>query len=243
MKNFIVAWCKTNSEDFESNVPLHFVGKRNLKLGFKNNINILFLGGYKLLGDQYKKSLIDLGFSLFDCSDIFSGFDKKYFQLDRFGDYEKKCFLRWLVIKKFFSGEKIVHYDGDIVFNQDPAVIEKLVKNKTFILQGCPAFTVISDLDWFKQYEEQLNLFVRDIEGYSKNAWEERKGWEVTFKTRWAGSRFREIIWSDQDFLSHLLHTGRIKQDSVESVLLDFSDYILQYIRLPQPIHFLRIYL
>ena len=227
MKNVVVAWCSTNSEDFETQIPLKFVGKRNQQLGFSNDINVLFIKGYDLLSDDYKKSLSELGYTLHNCSSLFLEFDKKYSQLNRFGDYERNNFLRWLIIEKFFAREKIVHYDGDIVFNEDPAVIAKKIEGKTFILQGCPAFTVISNPSWFDQYKEELNLFTQDIEKYSKKAWEERTGWEVTFKTRWSGSRFREIIWSDQDFLSHLMHTGRIIQDPVEKVQLCLQDYIL----------------
>ena len=226
MKNIIVAWCRTNEKDFENFVPLRFVGKRNKKLGFSNDFNVLFLEGYDLLGQAYKNELKELGYILHDVSCLYSEVKKKYSQLDRFGDYEKKCFLRWLVIDKVFLGEEIIHYDGDIVFNENPEIIAKKIRGKTFVLQGCPAFTSIANQEWFEQYKKELDLFVKNVEKYSKAAWQERKGWEVTFKTRWAGSRFREIISSDQDFLSHLIHTGRIIQDSVEDVSLCLQDYI-----------------
>lgn len=226
MQNVIIAWCKTNNIDFENFVPLEFVGKRNLKLGFQNNINVLFLEGFSFLSSGYKDSLKSLGYVLHDVSDIYLKLDQKYRKLDRFGDYEKKCFLRWPVIETFFSNEKIVHYDGDIIFNEDPKVILNKVKDKTFVLQGCPAFTVISDKIWFCQYKKELDFFAQDIEKYSADAWKKRIGWEVTFKTRWAGSRFRKIITSDQDFISHLIHTGSIKQDSVEDLSLRLNDYM-----------------
>ena len=226
MKNIIVAWCKTNEIDFENFVPIKFIGTRNKKLGLSNDFNILFLSGFSLLSDSYKRSLIDLGFILHDVSSIYDEFEKKYFQSNRFSDYAKKCFLRWLVIDKFFNGEEIIHYDGDIVFNEDPKIIAQKLKGKTFILQGCPAFAVISNADWFKQYEEHLGFFAKDIEGYCEKAWEERAGWDVTFKTRWAGSRFSKIFLHDQDFISHLIHRGKIIQDPVEEVMFALRDYI-----------------
>ncbi len=61
---------------------------------------------------------------------------------------------------------------------------------------------------------KNLAKFHRDIEGYSALAWQERVGWEESFRERWAGSRDRRIISHDQDLLSHLIHTGRIIQDS-----------------------------
>jgi hypothetical protein len=226
MKNVIVAWCNTNEQVFETQVPLLLVGKRNQELGFKGVLHVVFVDGFDLLSKNYKDLLCDVGFVLHDAQALYGEFESAYKALDRFGDYEKKCFLRWLVLERLFAGEPLIHYDGDIVFNEDPAVIAEKVKNKTFVLQGCPAFTVIHNKAWFERYNEQLNLFVQDIEGYSQQAWQQREGWEITFKTRWAGSRFRKIITSDQDFLSHLIHTGNIHQDSVESVSMRLQDYL-----------------
>jgi hypothetical protein len=226
MKNVIVAWCKTNERDFEEFVPLNFVGQRNLKLGFRNDFHIVFLEGFDRLSEWYKKMLQDSGYTLHDAVKLYDEIDAQYKQLDRLGDYGKKCFLRWLAVERLFSGEGIIHYDGDIVLNEDPAVIAKKVAGKTFVLQGCPAFTVISNQDWFEQYKNQLDLFANDVEGYSEKAWLERSGWEVTFKTRWAGSRFEKVFLHDQDFISHLIHTGRIQQDPVEEVMAGLQDYV-----------------
>ena len=53
MKNIIVAWCNSNENEFENFVPLNFVGKRNKKLGFSNEIvhfkNIFFFLNFGLL--------------------------------------------------------------------------------------------------------------------------------------------------------------------------------------------------
>lgn len=226
MNKVIVAWCKTNSYDFENHVPLAFVGAHNKRLGFSNGIHVLFIEGFSKLDALYKQQLIDFGYILHDAAALYQSIADRYKQLDRFGDYEKKCFLRWPVLETFFAGEPVIHFDGDIVFNEDPAVIAELVAGKTFVLQGCPAFTVISNNAWFAQYRQALDLFVLDIDGYSAHAWQQRDGWDITFTTRWAGSRFREIITSDQDFISHLIHTGQLVQEPVESVMRCLSGYI-----------------
>ncbi len=225
MKNVIIAWSVSDERAFEQHVPLQFLGQRNQSLGFSNDIHVLFLSGYHLLSDAYTSSLKDLGFILHDVTTLYDSYAKKYAVLQRFGDYERRCFLRWPVIESFFSGESIIHYDGDIVFNEDPAVIAQKVTGTTFVLQGCPAFTVISDRAWFRQYIQQLDLFTSNIESYSADAWQKRQGWETTFATRWSGSRFRPIISSDQDLLSHLMHTGQIKQESIESIMQALDDY------------------
>ena len=227
MKNIIMAWSLHDEKVFEEKVPLNFIGERNDFLGFGNDFDVLFLSGYSLLSDGYKKELQNLGYRLHDVAHLYDEYAAKYVQLNRFGDYEKKCFLRWLVMNHYFAGEKIIHYDGDIVFNESPRVIQNIVQGKTSIVHGSPSLTVISDLSWFESYQKELDRFVADIAGYSASAWLERKGWEVSAQTRWAAPRYREIITSDQDFLGHLIHTGRIKQDSVEEMSLLFDDYII----------------
>jgi hypothetical protein len=222
MGNVICCWCDKDPERFESHVPLLFAGRRNLKLGFSNDLDVLFLQGYDLLRDGYKEQLKEVGYRLHDVSDLYAAAAAKYAALKAFGGYEMKCFLRWPVIASYFPGARIIHYDGDIVFNEDPAVVERLLEGKTFVLQGCPAVTCISDADWFSQYREHLDRFVADPVAYSAQAWREREGWQVSATQKWAGQRFRELISSDQDLLSHLIHTDRIPQDrpsTLEGVL------------------------
>src|SRR5438874_1747891 len=136
MRNVICCWCDAGPDNFEKNVPLYFSGKRSLRLGFSNEIHLLFLSGYELLTDDYKGLLKDVGYTLHDLTTIYNKLQAEYSALRRFGNYEMKCFLRWLVISSYFPGEPIIHYDGDIVFNEDPATIGKLLNRKTFVLQG-----------------------------------------------------------------------------------------------------------
>jgi hypothetical protein len=227
MRNVICCWCNKDAEAFENHVPLYFCGKRNVKLGFENRIDVLFLSGYERLDETYKQNLQDVGYRVHDAGAIYNELAGRYSALHRFGDYEKKCFLRWPVIATVFPRESIIHYDGDVVLNEDPAVIARLLERKTFVLQGCPALTAISDQNWFTQYQEQLDLFVKDIEEYSARAWKERKGWEISERDKWAGQRYREIVSSDQDLLSHLIHTDRIVQDNPPELLRDLRSYLL----------------
>jgi hypothetical protein len=227
MKAVIVVWYSPGKRSFEDIIPLRFVGERNRKLGFRNDLDILFLGGYGQLEEPYKEHLIDLGFVLHDVSELFGRLSTEYHSLRRFGSFEFSCFMRWLVIDAHFSGEEITHYDGDVVFNTDPIEFSKKVFGKTFVLQGCPAVAVIHDRDWFRVYREQLDLFAQDVTRYSEVAWSLRSGWEHSLTAKWAGSRFRHIIGSDQDLLSHLIHADIIPQDKPEVILLSMKDYVL----------------
>jgi hypothetical protein len=228
MKSVIVAWVnEAKKHEFESHVPLLFLGERNLSLGYNNDIDVVFIEGLHFLEEEYKNKLRQTGLKLIDASRIYSNIDTHYTKLNRFGNYEKKCFLRWLVLEQLYKNTPIIHYDGDIVFNEDPAKISRLFNGLTFCMQGCPAVLCISNSVWYDQYRQQLDLFHTDMETYSRKAWNERNGWEETKFNRWAGERHREIITSDQDLISHLIHTGRIMQENVGVIKQKTHDYFL----------------
>lgn len=214
MRVVIPVWVKDGSSSrFEASVPLQFVGRRNRTLGYSTRIDLVFLEGFRDLDGAYRAQLREIGYILHDAGDIYQRHAEKFRALDRFGSFEKYCFLRWLVLADYFKGEKMLHFDGDTVFNECPLSVAQLFAGRNLVLQGCPALAAINSDDWFKQYTEQLIAFSRDVDGYSTQAWVERTGWESSFVTKWAGSRDRRTITSDQDLLSHLIHTGRLVQD------------------------------
>ena len=215
-----------DADHFEINIPLKWVGKRNLKLGSRNDLHILFLDGYEKLDHNYTGDLKELGYTLIDCNKVYKAYEKEHPQLNRYRDFEKKCFLRWLVIADIFGHEPIMHYDADIVFNEIPENIEKQLGGLTFVLQGCPAFVSTGKSDWLAQYKKNLITFVKDISAYSAAAWKERPGWEKSYLDKWSGSRFKNIISHDQDFISHLIHTDQLPQES-PSVIRKKTDLIL----------------
>ena len=224
---FIAAWTKGSEDSFEEAVPLKLLGERNKKLGFDSEVHVVFLEGYSNLGGNYIGDLEELGFVLHDAQKIYLEISEKFKILDRFGDYEKKCFLRWLTADKIFNRSPLVHLDGDVILNLSvPELIEKS-KNLNFVLQGCPALTVISDVDWMQIYISELEALTTDIEGYSKAAWEMRSGWRTSMEERWTGSRSREIVTSDQDLISHLLHIRRLPQNTPAEISKAFDGYML----------------
>lgn len=226
MKNVIVAWCNNNSVSFENIVPLQLSGRRNQQLGFKEKLNIVFLEGYELLDEKYKDSLNELGYEFHNTEKIYKELNNKYKDLSRFGDYEKKCFLRWLVISEYFKGENIIHYDGDIIFNEDPYSLQEKVEGMTFVLYGCPALTVISDNNWYSTYKYNLDSFVSNIVDYSAKAWKSNLGKQEAKKIG-SGIRTREIISSDQDLLRHLIQTKSIYQEQLENIVFKLNDYVV----------------
>jgi hypothetical protein len=227
MENVTVGWIKNSGWKSEHHVPTLWIGKRNLALGSKNNIDVVILDGYEKLEPDYIRNLEQIGYNLVDGSSHYRKIAKQYQSLNRFGIYEKYCFLRWLVLQDIYSNSPIIHYDGDIVFNETPENLENKLGKFTFVLQGCPAFVSIKDPVWLEDYKKNLDIFVRNIDEYSATAWKERAGWEKSHKEKWAGYRTRKIISSDQDFISHLIHTDRIIQDNPIKIREDNPDLIL----------------
>lgn len=227
MVNVTFCWVPTTSIRYESYVPTLWIGKRNIKLGSKNPIDLIFLEGHEKLDKEYIDSIRETGYTLIDASKIYNEVKKGYTRLNRFPENQKKDFIRWLIIKKLYGSERVIHYDGDIVFNETPEDLEKKLGRYTFVLQGCPAFVSMRDPSWLELYEKNLNRFCDDIEGYSARAWAKREGYELSWKNRWAGTRYRKIISSDQDFVSHLIHTDILPQDSPDVIKSSNSDLIL----------------
>lgn len=227
MKNVTVGWIKRSGWKSERHVPTLWIGERNLALGSKNDIDIIILNGFDKLEPDYKKSLENVGYTLINGSGVYNKYYKEYTSLNRFGIYEKYCFLRWLVLQEIYSDSPLIHYDGDIVFNETPENLQRKLGKFTFVLQGCPAFASIKNPMWLEDYKKNLDLFCHNIESYSSSAWKEREGWEKSHKEKWAGYRTRKIISSDQDFISHLIHTDRIIQDNPLMIKARNADLIL----------------
>jgi hypothetical protein len=228
---FVFAWVDKNQDkaSFESRIPLRHLGRSMRRHGSKDALNLLFLDGYSRLSSEYIAKLKKLGFNVVNLSVEVKQLVGAFQSLQRFGKYEMLCFLRWPALAHFLKKEnfrkQLIHIDGDIIFNADPGEIANDVKGLTFILQGCPAFTTITNYDWFECYYEELVKFSHDIEGYSSKAWSERLGWEKSYIEKWAGIWDRQILSSDQDFINYLVHTGRIVQDNPVSFVKQLKLY------------------
>ncbi len=218
MRPVMVLWVAAGgAAEFAAAVPLGLMGRRNRRLGFSSAIDLVFAEGFAHLPEADRAALADEGFVLHDAEAIFRPHAERFASLARCGVFLKNCFLRWLVLAELFRGEEVLHLDGDVVFNVCPRELGRLCAGRTLLLQGCPALTAISDPGWFRIYEAELTAYARDPAAYSAQAWRERTGWERTFHTKWAGHWTGPTVASDQDLLSHLVHTGRLPQaDPVE---------------------------
>jgi len=221
---FIIIWVDGDEDAFCKRIPLKLMGIHLKRLGFQEEIKVLVLYGYDLLSDLYIQELKKSGIDIIDVNKCFNNYSMQYSHLNRFGNYEKNCFLRWLVLKHYLDEndirEQLIHFDGDIMFNATPTEIKAEIRNKTFVLQGCPCMVSISNYDWFKIYKEQLNIFVKDIENYSLEAWELKPDYK-TFVEKGAGEFERKILTSDQDLISYLISRDILPQTNPEEIISD----------------------
>lgn len=126
------------------------------------------------------------------------------------------CFMRWLILEKFFDGQ-MVHIDGDIVFHIPFDELKKDLRDKTFVLQGCPAFTSIADKKWFEVYREELDKLEADINGYSTIAAHGKKRRRATDKELDNVSLYENPFRHEQDFIEYLIASRKLPQEKVQS--------------------------
>jgi hypothetical protein len=243
----MAVWAKSGGSEFEKNVPLAFLGERNRKLGSRICFDVLFLEGLDRLSEGYQEKLSMLGYRLHDMESSYRQLKEKYMPLARFGDYEQKCFLRWLTIRDFCGKTPFVHYDADVVFNATPEEIEADFAGLTFLLQGCPAYARVEDPTWLESYEAELDRFVGDIEAYSADAWRQRPDFSSTFRERTGSLWDRRLLSSDQDLLQFLILSGRLPNANAASIngrcsSVPFKNPITigSDIHLPLPLHYER---
>ena len=239
MRQVIAVWNRSGDAKFEKFAPLEFNGERNRRLGSKAEFDVLFLEGLEQLSEGYRDRLSSLGYRLHDVQRSYEELKEAYSPLARFGDYEQKCFLRWLAIRDFCGGEPFVHYDADIVFNATPEEIEADFAGLTFVLQGCPAYTRVSDPAWLTAYGVELDRFVADIEAYSAEAWRQRSALESVVRERNGAMWDRPILSSDQDLLQFLTVSGRLPQADAAAVNRSSSTALFQNpLAIGRDIHF-----
>lgn len=220
LKSVIVVWYEESNVSLEEQIPLLWIAKRNKTLGSANPITLIFLEGMNKLAPVYLQELNRVGYDLIDAEGLYQKLANRFQALDKFGQYEKYCFLRWLVLKRLFPATPIIHYDGDIVWNVKPEYLAKLVAGKTFVFDGGPAFTAISDKKWLEVYERELNKLVRDPELYALD---------------WQGTQYRKRIGSDQDLIDYLLQKKLVPQDKLPKSSYEFNENPLTLINQTPP--------
>lgn len=215
---YSAAWCTDTEEDFKQKLPLDLlaesIGRFNSRMGF----SIVILDGIEKLSRNYLDELCIAGLTIIDYGQQFKHIIRQFPNIDkRFNHYERNCFLRWIAFREIVEAssrhhQQFWHMDIDVVLHTSLDDLADDTRGKTFVLQGCPVFVSVSDLNWFKAYEENLVEFDRNIETFSNNAAALKEVCVQNDMKLGNVSLFRNPIGSDQDLLEFLVSSQRIPQ-------------------------------
>lgn len=229
---YTAAWCTRNEGLFRSKIPLELLGESLMRYNSSFKIKIVMLEGYNNLSSDYLKKISSLGLEILDYESLFKKVLNKFPNINSFySHYERNCLLRWIVFKEIMKDESDIkqfwHIDSDVILHTslDEIVID--TAGKTFVLEGCPVLTSISDFNWFTTYDAELIKLETDIHGYSQKATDIKGICQKNDFLLCNQSLYRNPIGSDQDLLEYLVSSKTIKQDG-SSLIFNSSFYFAQ---------------
>lgn len=233
---FQLVWATGDECLFEKSIPLLWHGEYLARQGWTNGIKLGFLEGIELLSADYRSRLEQLGYELIDCSSHIAACLQEYPALKTYTKTHRYWFLRWNVLDvlttELAGKNTVIHLDADVVLMADPSELYRDVMGKTFVLQGCPVLTVISDREWFAAWRRELANFLRTPDEYIKRAillkdHPVRNSREFCNEMYYVPGRFH-----DQDMLEYLIAAGILPQ-STSAEVYESSFYWIQNPLLP----------
>lgn len=232
-------WTTVGGDALEQSVPVLWHGEHLRRNGWDNPITLCFLQGLELLSASYRSRLAELGYEIVDCAHQVAEIADRYPQCLQLSTTARFWFLRWNVLQALAmeSGTNtVVHLDGDVVLLADPRDLYRDVVGKTFVLQGCPALTVITDQAWFAVWQEELARCLADRNAYVANALKEKEHPQLPDREYCNVSAYGPKRFEDQDMLEYLIAAGRLPQARTSEVY-DSGFYWMQNPLLPGEWH------
>jgi hypothetical protein len=231
---FQFVWTRGGDDSFEQSVPVLWHGEYLRRHNWDNPITLCFMQGFELLSNIYRKNLVDVGYEIINVASLVSTLTERYPRSRELSTTSRYWLFRWNILKSLAedrSAQTVIHLDGDLVLLADPNQLYQEVAGKTFMLQGCPAFTAISDPAWFTAWEEELSRFFLDRPAYISAAMEEkanphRKSREFCNLCAYGPNRFE-----DQDILEYLVAAAKLPQEMSSRV------YDSDYFWIQNPLH------
>jgi len=214
-----VAWWNT-PEDFEQN-PLHCLASSIRGLVSEEKMVLLINDADKLCPD-YKELCDFLGVEIVNVAGMKSRVANTYPQLALYSNFEANCFMRWLFIEEYLKKaaqpiKDVLIVDGDILFLIKPEYLINAFTGTTFVLQGCPALTFLSEpLEWLDKYVNNLSYFVQNIEPFSQQLWDNKES--KASQVPEPGDFSRNPLASDQDLISALIINRLLPQDDITEI-------------------------
>ena len=216
MLNFVV-WTNGDTEAFEKSVPIVWNGKFLRSRGWENGINVVFIAGFPGDNHPYILEVKQLGYNVIDASQMALDILKNFPELDQLTTLLKYWFLRWYILEQlmFETNQKtIVHLDSDIALTVPPSDLCSEFEGRTLVMQGCPAFTAITDPNWFRSFDLGLREYLSNPEQMKSNMIEEKRCKGDFDRVLWNQLSFSEgSVVHDQYLIQYLISAGRLPQD------------------------------
>lgn len=215
----------------ESVVPLKLHGQWMRDRGWSNPVEVVFMTGFDTLSEGYKQDLIDLGYRLTDMSVVTKAIEDEYPAVKSMQPYFRYTFLRWVLllemVKRGLVNLPAITLGGDVFFTTDPIPLYEEVKSKTFVLQGCPDFVSISNVDWLEIYQSELLKYLSSPYDYH-----ELKQFELADKRddrQFCNLSCYEFpLRHDQDLIEYLIQYSVLPQETTYSALFDSKYFFIQ---------------
>ena len=227
---YVFAWTDSNEKALERNVPMLWHGNYLLSKKWENKITLVFLEGMELLSQEYLARLSNCGYVILDGSNILAEELEHHPELKSYRKLSRYWFLRWNVMHRLMLEKQqtnAIHIDGDVVFMDNPEVIASDVAGKTFVLQGCPAFASISNLNWFEVWQHELSLFLSNPHVYMNNACSVKAQNHDFDRTVCNQSAYSSRFFEDQDLIQYLIASKKLPQEKTD-VAFGSSFYWMQ---------------
>jgi len=197
MTNLVTTLWIDNFEQFEEKVCLRNLAKQG-RFSSAFPLNALVLSGFDLLPATYLDELKEHSVNLQDVTSLTQELVQEYrSDLNFVNNYEFLCFVRWLVISKFFSNSPFVHIDSDLYIQIDSGDFLDLFTGLSGTF-GSPCLTACSSPEWLESYRDNFLMFINDPRDFRKQF----SNLDI--------SLLRDNIGSDQDLIHLLESAGRL---------------------------------
>ena len=229
MNNYIIFTFPSNpNEESERIVPLLFSAKYLSENGWNNNCIIGVLTDITNYPSEYRKELENCGYKVLELYQNVKKIEKEYPELNYMEDYYKYTFIRWLVLGELIENEilrfPIISIGGDVILLSDPALLFEELKNKNFVLQGCPDFVVLNDKNWLENYKREFLKYLKNPRIYHYDI----KSQLNIDREKYNKSSYKLPLRHDQDLIQFLIAREYLPQDTTNSILSGATYYWMQ---------------
>jgi hypothetical protein len=218
----IFIYVDKDERQFEASIPLEFQGRLRKAWGQSNNIKIIIMSGASKLSPAYIESLGALGYEVLNAEKYMGAVLERFPQIAKLSPYYSYTYLRWILAKSLIENGLLafpyINIDADMVFLEDFEAISSDVQGKTFLLQGCPCFTPISDMEWLVNYEKELAQYFNNPEAYHRNALSMIESPIFDDRTYCNISAYKIPFRHEQDLQEYLIAAGKLPQASSDEV-------------------------